>query len=175
MELKGDCSWHAPAIFSQVLPTIRPWAQYPPAPERDHKMPLLWYTGGKEEVCGGPIVSAENTPQYGIRPRRRTFSVQVGNVWIGSEHPIAVQSMTNTDTADVAATVDQVQALAEAGSELVRVTVNQEEAAAAVPEIVERLRARGVNVPIVGDFHYNGHILLTKYPACRASTRQIPH
>lgn len=74
--------------------------------------------------------------------------------------------MTNTETADVAATVDQIQALAEAGSELVRITVNQEEAAAAVPKIVERLRARGVDVPIIGDFHYNGHILLTKYPDC---------
>lgn len=111
-------------------------------------------------------MSVENTPQYGIHPRRRTVSVRVGNVWVGSEHPIVVQSMTNTDTADVAATVDQVQALAEAGSELVRITVNQEEAAVAVPEIVERLRARGVDVPIVGDFHYNGHILLTKYPDC---------
>lgn len=104
--------------------------------------------------------------QYGVAPRRPTVSVRVGSVLIGSQHPIAVQSMTNTDTADVAATVDQVKALADAGSELVRVTVNNEEAAQAVPHIVERLRAAGYTVPIIGDFHYNGHLLLTKFPAC---------
>jgi len=90
----------------------------------------------------------------------------VGSVWIGGSHPIAVQSMTNTDTADVSATVDQVIRLVEAGSELVRVTVNNEEAARAVPAIVERLQARGIDTPIIGDFHYNGHILLRKYPEC---------
>src|SRR5262249_30682388 len=98
--------------------------------------------------------------------RRRSIPVQVGNVWIGGEHPIAVQSMTNTDTADVGSTVSQVEALAGAGSELVRITVNTREAARAVPEIVEQLRGRGVNVPIIGDFHYNGHILLREYPQC---------
>src|SRR5438105_1923508 len=98
--------------------------------------------------------------------RRTTIPVNVGGVWVGGNHPIAVQSMTNTDTADVAATVDQVQALALAGSELVRVTVNTREAAHAVPEIVGRLRERHVSVPLIGDFHYNGHILLREYPGC---------
>ena len=93
--------------------------------------------------------------------RRATAVADVGGVKIGSGHPVVVQSMTNTDTADVQATVDQTMALARAGSELVRVTVNTEEAARAVPEIVER-----TGVPIIGDFHYNGHILLKKYPDC---------
>ena len=96
--------------------------------------------------------------------RRKTPTVKIGNVRVGWEVPVVVQSMTNTDTADVASTVDQVQALALAGSELVRVTVNNEEAAAAVPRIVEGLDKRGLRVPIVGDFHYNGHILLKKFP-----------
>jgi (E)-4-hydroxy-3-methylbut-2-enyl-diphosphate synthase len=90
----------------------------------------------------------------------------IGNVRVGSVAPVVVQSMTNTDTADVASTVEQVASLARAGSELVRVTVNNEDAAAAVPHIVEQLDKRGVHVPIIGDFHYNGHILLKKYPAC---------
>ena len=85
---------------------------------------------------------------------------------MGSDAPIVVQSMTNTDTADIASTVKQVAALARAGSELVRVTVNTEEAAAAVPHVVEQLDKQGIRVPIIGDFHYNGHILLIKYPAC---------
>ena len=93
--------------------------------------------------------------------RRPSVTVDVGGVRVGSAHPIVVQSMTNTDTADVAATVAQVRALAEAGSELVRVTVNNDEAARAVPLIVA-----DVDVPIIGDFHYNGHQLLRKYPAC---------
>jgi len=101
-----------------------------------------------------------------IISRRPTIVSQVGNIRIGAGHPIVVQSMTNTDTADIAATVTQVAALARAGSELVRVTVNTHEAAAAVHEIVSRLRADGVDVPIIGDFHYNGHILLTEYPRC---------
>ncbi|MCA9753456.1 MAG: flavodoxin-dependent (E)-4-hydroxy-3-methylbut-2-enyl-diphosphate synthase, partial [Gemmatimonadetes bacterium] len=96
--------------------------------------------------------------------RRRTRTVRVGNVPIGSEHPIVVQSMTNTDTADAGATADQVQALAEAGSELVRITVNTREAAARVPEIAQRLADRGVFVPLVGDFHFNGHVLLRDFP-----------
>jgi len=90
-------------------------------------------------------------------------------VRIGWEAPVVVQSMTNTDTADVQGTIDQVQALALAGSEMVRVTVNNDDAAAAVPFIVEGLARRGIHVPIVGDFHYNGHLLLKKYPACAAS------
>ncbi len=94
-------------------------------------------------------------------PRRRTVTVNVGGVLVGSSQPIVVQSMTNTDTADVAATVAQVRDLARAGSELVRVTVNNDAAAAAVPAIVSQ-----VDVPVIGDFHYNGHLLLTKYPAC---------
>ena len=92
--------------------------------------------------------------------------MQVGSVKVGGGHPIVVQSMTNTDTADVTGTVNQVMALAKAGSELVRVTVNTDAAAAAVPKIVDTLRMLGENVPIIGDFHYNGHLLLKKYPAC---------
>ena len=98
--------------------------------------------------------------------RRRTVTVEVGGVPVGSGHPIVVQSMTNTDTADAVATAEQTAALAAAGSELVRVTVNHEEAAAAVPEIVRLLRNWGVDVPIVGDFHYNGHLLLRRFPEC---------
>jgi (E)-4-hydroxy-3-methylbut-2-enyl-diphosphate synthase len=98
--------------------------------------------------------------------RRRTVTTVVGGVPIGSGHPVVVQSMTNTDTADPVATADQVVALARAGSELVRVTVNNDEAAAAVPEIVHRVADAGIAVPIIGDFHYNGHLLLAKYPAC---------
>lgn len=97
--------------------------------------------------------------------RRRTVSVDVGGVPIGSDHPIVVQSMTNTDTADPDATALQVARLAHAGSELVRVTVNTEAAARAVPEMVRKLRDLGVGTPIVGDFHYNGHRLLVDYPA----------
>jgi (E)-4-hydroxy-3-methylbut-2-enyl-diphosphate synthase len=98
--------------------------------------------------------------------RRPTVTATVGGVPLGSGHPIVVQSMTNTDTADVAATVQQVAELAAAGSELVRVTVNNEESAAAVPVIVDELENRAVTVPIIGDFHYNGHLLLAKYPGC---------
>jgi (E)-4-hydroxy-3-methylbut-2-enyl-diphosphate synthase len=98
--------------------------------------------------------------------RRPTVTASIGGVPVGSGHPIVVQSMTNTDTADIAATVQQVVALAAAGSELVRVTVNNEESAAAVPLIVEQLEDRAVTVPVIGDFHYNGHLLLAKYPDC---------
>ncbi len=98
--------------------------------------------------------------------RRVSVPVNVGGVWVGGDHPIVVQSMTNTDTADSAATVNQVMALARAGSELVRVTVNTEAAAKAVPTIVETLDKFGVKVPVIGDFHYNGHLLLKKYPDC---------
>jgi (E)-4-hydroxy-3-methylbut-2-enyl-diphosphate synthase len=96
--------------------------------------------------------------------RRKTATAIVGDVPVGSAHPIVVQSMTNTDTADATATALQVEQLASAGSQLVRVTVNNDEAARAVPEIASRLADMGVTVPIVGDFHYNGHLLLTKYP-----------
>ena len=98
--------------------------------------------------------------------RRRSRQVQVGNVLIGGGAPIVVQSMTNTDTADIAATVAQVKALADAGSELVRITVNTAEAAAAVPEIRARLDAQGCDVPLIGDFHFNGHKLLSNFPDC---------
>jgi (E)-4-hydroxy-3-methylbut-2-enyl-diphosphate synthase len=101
-----------------------------------------------------------------VAPRRKAVVVDVGGVKVGGNHPIVVQSMTNTDTADVASTVNQVMALARAGSELVRVTVNTEQAAAAVPRIVDTVAQFGVPVPIIGDFHYNGHILLKKYPEC---------
>ena len=105
-------------------------------------------------MCMGPI------------SRRSAVVADAGGVKMGGSHPIVVQSMTNTDTADVAATVAQVSALARAGSELVRVTVNTEAAAAAVPAICEALERAGERVPIIGDFHYNGHILLKKYPEC---------
>jgi (E)-4-hydroxy-3-methylbut-2-enyl-diphosphate synthase len=101
--------------------------------------------------------------------RRLTSTVDVGGVLIGSGHPVVVQSMTNTDTADPDATAIQVAQLAHAGSELVRVTVNNDEAAKAVPVIREKLDRLGVGVPIIGDFHYNGHLLLTRYPDCAAA------
>jgi len=98
--------------------------------------------------------------------RRKTITVSIGNVRVGSDSPVVVQSMTNTDTADVPGTIHQVAQLARAGSELVRVTVNNDAAAKAVPAIVEGLEKQNVRVPIIGDFHYNGHLLLTKYPEC---------
>ncbi len=111
----------------------------------------------------------EQPPQADIagpKPRHTTTRVMVGDVAVGGGAPIVVQSMTNTDTADVASTVEQVAALARAGSELVRITVDRDEAAAAVPHIRDGLRARGVTVPLVGDFHYIGHKLLADHPAC---------
>jgi len=101
-----------------------------------------------------------------LHPRRKTYGVNVGHVRVGGGAPIVVQSMTNTDTAEAAGTAQQCLELAEAGSEIVRVTVNVPEAAAAVPEIKKRLLAAGCKVPIIGDFHYNGHVLLTKFPDC---------
>ena len=106
------------------------------------------------------------TNQQGIQDRRRSVAVSIGPVRVGGGEPVVVQSMTNTDTADVTATVKQVQQLAAAGSELVRITVNNEDAARQVMRIRERLDALGCNVPLIGDFHYNGHLLLTKYPDC---------
>src|SRR5918912_4463825 len=100
------------------------------------------------------------------KSRRHSVAVKVGEVTVGGGAPIVVQSMTNTDTADVEGTARQVAALARAGSELVRITVDRDEAAAAVPRIKDRLLAMGVTVPLVGDFHYIGHKLLHEHPAC---------
>ena len=105
--------------------------------------------------------------------RRKTRAVGVGGVVIGGDAPVVVQSMTNTDTADIPSTVDQVKLLADAGSEIVRVTVNNDAAAQAVPQIVEALRGDGYDTPIVGDFHYNGHILLTKFPAAAQALAKL--
>jgi (E)-4-hydroxy-3-methylbut-2-enyl-diphosphate synthase len=114
-----------------------------------------------------PPCAAETDPVgFGPLPRRATRQVRIGGVAVGGRAPVVVQSMTNTDTADVAATARQVAELWRAGSELVRVTVNNPESAAAVPRIVERLAMQGVEVPIIGDFHYNGHQLLEREPAC---------
>jgi (E)-4-hydroxy-3-methylbut-2-enyl-diphosphate synthase len=114
-----------------------------------------------------PISSAPDAPAApGAMPRKRTRQVRVGHVRIGGDAPIMVQSMTNTDTADAEATAQQVAALARAGSEVVRITVNSPEAAAQVPAIRTRLDALGCNAPLVGDFHFNGHRLLTQYPEC---------
>lgn len=101
-----------------------------------------------------------------ITTRRKSVVTAVGNVFVGGTHPVVVQSMTNTDTEDARSTAEQVAALTRAGSELVRITVNTRAAAAAVPEIAARLADAGIHVPLIGDFHYNGHILLTEYPAC---------
>ena len=106
---------------------------------------------------------------HGFHARRPTVTTKVRGVSVGSSAPIVVQSMTNTDTADAAGTADQVAALFEAGSQKVRITVNNDEAAQAVPEIRQRLEDRGLDVPLIGDFHYNGHLLLTKYPQCAAT------
>jgi (E)-4-hydroxy-3-methylbut-2-enyl-diphosphate synthase len=98
--------------------------------------------------------------------RRKSVTVNVGGIRVGSDAPVVVQSMTNTDTADIESSIQQIAALARAGSEMVRITVNNDDAAKAVPHIIEGIRAKGWNTPIVGDFHYNGHQLLTKYPDC---------
>ncbi len=113
--------------------------------------------------------SAIGEAVHGTPMRRLTVAVDVGGVIVGGGHPIVVQSMTNTDTADPDATAIQVARLAHAGSELVRVTVNTEQAAAAVPEMVRKVRGLGVDVPIIGDFHYNGHKLLVEYPETAAA------
>ena len=113
-----------------------------------------------------PCQSEAATPLFGPASRRATRQVHVGGIAVGGDAPVVVQSMTNTDTADVAGTTKQVAELWRAGSELVRVTVNNAESAAAVPRIVEKLAMMGITVPIIGDFHYNGHQLLTAEPAC---------
>ena len=110
----------------------------------------------------------------GIWPRRSSIAVKIAGTSIGGGAPVVVQSMTNTDTADVASTAKQVAELARAGSELVRITVNTPEAAAAVPRIRERLDMQGVGVPLIGDFHYNGHQLLTGEPACAEALAKYP-
>jgi len=113
-----------------------------------------------------PLTCLPEGPDAAPAPRKRTVPVMVGHVQVGGGAPIVVQSMTNTDTADIPATVGQVAALARAGSELVRITVDRDEAAAAVPHIRERLDILGIDVPLVGDFHYIGHKLLSDHPAC---------
>src|SRR5207248_6181433 len=114
--------------------------------------------------CRNAKIGVSHGGQMAVKPRRKSVVVDVGGVKVGGNHPIVIQSMTNTDTVDVPGTVNQAMALARAGSELVRVTVNTEQAAAAVPKIVETLDKFGVRVPIIGDFHYNGHLLLKKDP-----------
>jgi (E)-4-hydroxy-3-methylbut-2-enyl-diphosphate synthase len=113
-----------------------------------------------------PCAGLSDSMLFGPAPRRHTRQVRIGNVLVGGDAPVAVQSMTNTDTADVVSTVKQVAELWRAGSEMVRVTVNTPEAATAVPKIVDRLLMMGVEVPVIGDFHYNGHQLLANEPAC---------
>jgi (E)-4-hydroxy-3-methylbut-2-enyl-diphosphate synthase len=122
--------------------------------------------GAKIRVMNDLIAPCKLPVEAGAAPRRITRAVNVGAVTLGGGHPVVVQSMTNTDTADIAGTVKQIAELWRAGSELVRVTVNNPESAAAVPHIVEKLRMMGVEVPVIGDFHYNGHTLLTNEPAC---------
>jgi len=115
------------------------------------------------------LIDRPDEIQAGPKGRHKTVQVTVGNVKVGGGAPIVVQSMTNTDTADIESTVTQVAALARAGSEMVRITVDREEAAAAVPHIREKLDKLGVDVPLIGDFHYIGHKLLAEYPACAAA------
>jgi (E)-4-hydroxy-3-methylbut-2-enyl-diphosphate synthase len=108
-----------------------------------------------------------------MQSRRKSLAVKIGNITVGGNAPIVVQSMTNTDTADIEGTVAQVKSLARAGSELVRITVNNDQAAAAVPHIREKLSAQGVNTPLVGDFHFNGHKLLKAHPACAEALAKL--
>ncbi len=122
--------------------------------------------GCSMSFISSPETDPASESSAGPAPRHRTVGVRVGSVMVGGGAPIVVQSMTNTDTADVDATVAQVAALAQAGSEIVRITVDRDEAAAAVPRIRERLDRLGVDVPLVGDFHYIGHQLLADHPAC---------
>ncbi len=119
------------------------------------------------------MTSCLNPPVYGPAARRVSRRAMVGSVAVGGGAPIVVQSMTNTDTADIEATVAQVAALARAGSEVVRITVDTADAAAAVPHIRDRLAAKGVDVPLVGDFHFNGHRLLTQHPACAEALAKL--
>ncbi|HSG96063.1 MAG TPA: flavodoxin-dependent (E)-4-hydroxy-3-methylbut-2-enyl-diphosphate synthase [Afifellaceae bacterium] len=116
-----------------------------------------------------PVEAAAKAPIASAAPRNRTVAVDIGGVMVGGAAPVVVQSMTNTDTADIKATVAQAAALARAGSEIVRVTVDRAEAAAAVPHIREQLDKMGLDVPLIGDFHYIGHTLLADHPACAAA------
>nr|WP_198409479.1 flavodoxin-dependent (E)-4-hydroxy-3-methylbut-2-enyl-diphosphate synthase [Limnochorda pilosa] len=145
----------------------RPGAIWPPLAPPARRNPEA-APGAEEAAADLPEPAPETNPWAHLeRPRRRpTPPVRVGDVVIGGSHPVVVQSMTNTETADAEATARQVVELSRAGSELVRITVNTDEAAQAVPRIVQRVRAEGVRVPVVGDFHYNGHLLLTRFPAC---------
>ncbi len=136
------------------------------APSADERKPFRLSPAMSCDGCGMVTESAIEFGPMSTLPRRRSIPVQIGSVVVGGGAPVAVQSMTNTDTADVESTVRQVQDLARAGSELVRITVNTDEAAAAVPHIAERLARGGVFVPLVGDFHFNGHRLLKAHPAC---------
>jgi (E)-4-hydroxy-3-methylbut-2-enyl-diphosphate synthase len=123
----------------------------------------------KSDISAIPSISDLLTGSWGEKSHHQTHEVQIGNVRIGNNNPVAIQSMTNTETRDVQATVQQIIELADAGSELVRVTVNDDEAAQAIPYIKEKLNKTGYFIPIIGDFHYNGHILLSKYPDCAIS------
>jgi (E)-4-hydroxy-3-methylbut-2-enyl-diphosphate synthase len=140
---------------------VKPPLQVGTAEDRD---------GGGSGKMGDMLKQIAGTDAAAVRhPRKKTYGVKVGHVTVGGGAPVVVQSMTNTDTADVETTLQQTLELAEAGSEIVRWTVNVPEAAAAVPLIKKRLIEAGCNVPIIGDFHYNGHVLLTKYPECAAA------
>src|SRR4029453_14693925 len=128
-------------------------------------MPICEARSGAPEQGSSPRERSMSTPAA-PQERRRSVAVDVGGVKVGGDAPVVVQSMTNTDTADIEGTAQQVAALARTGSEIVRITVDRDEAAAAVPHIKERLLKMGVDVPIVGDFHYIGHKLLAEHPAC---------
>ena len=134
--------------------------------ERSHDHVFARGTVRDAPLSPPPVPPAILPAPMFVPQRKQTVPVRVGNITVGGNHPVVVQSMTNTDTADAVATADQVADLFLAGSEVVRITVNTQEAAAAVPEIRQRLTDRGLAVPLVGDFHYNGHVLLRKYPAC---------
>jgi len=135
-------------------------------PQFDASMNVSGYPAQSPNSAASHPLNAKLETQMAIIQRRKTATCLIGKVRVGSDAPIVVQSMTNTDTADIAGTVKQVAALARAGSELVRVTVNNEAAAAAVAPIVDELAQQNIHVPIIGDFHYNGHLLLKKFPAC---------
>ena len=122
--------------------------------------------GARRGALFPTLQDTDKLKNMAIIQRRKSYTATIGNVKVGGDHPVMVQSMTNTDTADIASTVKQVAALARAGSEVVRITVNNDAAAGAVQPIVDELGAMGVQVPLVGDFHYNGHLLLKKFPAC---------
>ena len=169
-----DVSLQPEALLRRLLPARRP---------RD--------SGAASDASD--LASAAKPPMMRVPPRRQaarsgsragmvalseirrhaTHAVAVGPVVIGGGAPVVVQSMTNTDTADVDATVRQVIELADAGSEIVRITVNNDEAAKAVPQIRDRLLLRGYDVPLVGDFHYNGHLFLTRYPDCAKALAKL--